>query len=72
MNKYILRRNQLHFLSASRAVLIFFMSFVFLESLSMEDMEKLALHYLVVVFESVEADRALLDYISNRLALADL
>ena len=47
------------------------MSFVFLEALSMEDMEKLALHYLVVVFESVEADRALLNYISNRLALAD-
>ena len=47
------------------------MSFVFLEALSMEDMEKLALHYLVVVIESIEADRALLDYISNRLALAD-
>ena len=71
MNKYILRRNQLHFLSTSRAVLIFFMSFVFLKALSMEDMEKLALHYLVVVFESVEADRAFLNYISNRLALAD-
>ena len=47
------------------------MSFVFLEALSMEDMEKLALHDLIVIFECVEADRALFDYIGFKLALVD-
>ena len=47
------------------------MSFVLLEALSMEDMKKLALHDLVVISESIEADRTLFDYIGFRLALVD-
>ena len=47
------------------------MSFVLLEALSMEDMKKLALHDLVVICESIEADRTLFDYIGFRLALVD-
>ena len=47
------------------------MGFVFLEALSMEDMEKLALHDLIAIFEYIEADRALFDYIGFRLALVD-
>ena len=47
------------------------MSFVFLEALGMENMEKLALYDLVVIFESIEADRAFFDYIGFKLALVD-
>ena len=47
------------------------MSFVFLEALSMEDMKKLAFHDLVVICESIEADRAFFYYISFKLALMD-